>query len=344
MRNFFNILVTGSAGYIGSHACLQLLESGFRVIGVDNYSRGNRGATAILNTYEAFKFVETDIRDVKKLVELFQSYEIEAVMHFAAYSYVGESCEKPIMYYQNNVGGSLALLSAMDQARVPRLVFSSTCATYGEPDEDSIPINESCVQRPINPYGRSKLMVETAIRDFCASTESHENFACAILRYFNVAGADSQGRLGEDHRPETHLIPLCLETALGGREKIDIYGLDYPTPDGTCIRDYIHVTDLIDAHCKALDALSPEDQRVYNIGTGNGYSVKEVIDTCKTVAGNDFATRAVDRRPGDPPVLYADASAIQDELGWRATRSDLSTMIGDAWRWIQSHPEGFTNL
>ena len=342
MSGSSTILVTGSAGYIGSHACLQLLESGCRVVGVDNYSRGNRGATAVLRTYDAFSFIETDIHDTQMLIDIFRTHEIDAVMHFAAYTYVGESVERPILYYQNTVGGSLALLAAMGRAQIPRLVFSSTCATYGEPDSDHIPIQESCMQQPINPYGHSKLMVERAIRDYHASAESHADFAFAILRYFNVAGADPSGRLGEDHRPETHLIPLCLETALGKRETIDIFGLDYPTPDGTCIRDYIHVNDLIDAHRDALYMLKPGDQRIYNIGTGNGYSVKEVVDACKSVTGIDFATRQGDRRPGDPPVLCADASAVHKEVGWRPGRSDLETMIGDAWRWLRSHPDGFS--
>ena len=202
-------------------------------------------------------------------------------MHFAAYAYVGESCERPLMYYKNNVGGSLALLSAMGQARVPRLVFSSTCSTYGEPDAEHIPIREDCPQRPINPYGHSKLMVEQAIRDLSKSSEAPEGFASVILRYFNVSGTDPQGRLGEDHRPETHLIPLCLLTALGKRERIDIYGTDYPTEDGTCIRDYVHVCDLVDAHIAALQSLGPREQRIYNVGTGSGFSVHAVVDACK---------------------------------------------------------------
>ena len=266
-----NILATGSAGYIGSHACLQLLENGHRVVGIDNYSRGNRWATAVLNQFSTFTFVETDIRDMHKLANTFKECDIEAVTHFAAHAYVGESCERPLMYYNNNVGGSLALLSAMGQARVPRLVFSSTCATYGEPEAEYIPIREDCPQRPINPYGHSKLMVEQTIRDFSKSSEAPDGFASVILRYFNVAGSDPQGRLGEDHQPETHLIPLCLLTALGKRERIDIYGTDYPTGDGTCIRDYVHVCDLVDAHITALDSLGTEGQRTYNVGQVKGF-------------------------------------------------------------------------
>jgi len=336
-----NILVTGSAGFIGSHACLQLFEAGYRVVGVDNYSRGNREATEVLRQFDGFTFVKANIRDVHKLVNTFKKHDIEAVMHFAAYAYVGESCERPLMYYKNNVGGSLALLSAMGQAKVPRLVFSSTCATYGEPDAEYIPIREDCPQRPINPYGHSKLMVEQAMRDFSTSSEAPEGFASVILRYFNVAGADPQGRLGEDHQPETHLIPLCLLTALGKRERIDIYGTDYPTDDGTCIRDYVHVCDLVDAHIAALDGLEPGEERVYNVGTGNGFSVNEVVSACKTTTKIEFPTRSVDRRAGDPPILYADASAIQKEIGWVPQRGALTTMIGDAWRWFEVNPEGF---
>lgn len=336
-----NILVTGSAGYIGSHACLQLLENGHRVVGIDNYRRGNRAATAVLNQFFTFTFVETDIRDIRKLVNTCKEHDIEAVMHFAAYAYVGESCERPLTYYTNNVGGSLALLSAMGQAKISRLVFSSTCATYGKPDAVYIPIREDCPQRPINPYGHSKLMVEQAICDFSNSTEAPDGFAFVILRYFNVAGSDPQGRLGEDHRPETHLIPLCLLTAMGKRERIDIYGTDYPTADGTCIRDYVHVCDLVDAHMAALDSIGAGEQRIYNVGTGNGFSVHEVVDACKTVSKNNFSTRSIERRAGDPPVLYADASSIRREVGWQPRRAGLSAMIADAWRWFEANPNGF---
>lgn len=336
-----NILVTGSAGYIGSHACLQLLENGHRVVGIDNYSRGNQGTTEVLSQFDAFTFVKANIRDVHKLVNTFKKHHVDAVMHFAAYAYVGESCERPLMYYSNNVGGSLSLLSAMGQAKIARLVFSSTCATYGEPDAESIPIREDCPQRLINPYGHSKLMVEQAIHDFSKSSEAPEGFASVILRYFNVAGSDPQGRLGEDHQPETHLIPLCLLTALGKRERINIYGTDYPTPDGTCIRDYVHVCDLVDAHIAALDSLGSGDQRIYNVGTGNGFSVNAVVEACQTVTNNNFSTRSVERRAGDPPVLYADATSIRQKVGWHPRRADLSTMITDAWQWFKVNPEGF---
>lgn len=335
------ILVTGSAGYIGSHACLTLLEDGHQVVGVDNYSRGNRGATAVLEKFNQFLFVESDIRNRSGIIDILIENKIEAVMHFAAYAYVGESWHSPLKYYDNNVGGSLSLLQAIGEAGVAKLVFSSTCATYGQPAADQIPINENCLQKPINPYGRSKLMAEQAINDFADSPEAPENFSFVILRYFNVAGADSHGRLGEVHRPETHLIPLCLQAALGQKAIIDILGTDYPTNDGTCIRDYIHVTDLIDAHTDSLAMLGPGEKRVYNIGTGAGYSVAEVIAATKSVTHSDFETRVAARRPGDPPVLCADASRIHKEIGWAPRRGELEAILTDAWRWIEAHPVGF---
>ena len=332
-----NILVTGSAGFIGSHACLQLFEAGYRVVGVDNYSRGNREATEVLRQFDGFTFVKANIRDVHKLVNTFKKHDIEAVMHFAAYAYVGESCERPLMYYKNNVGGSLALLSAMGQAKVPRLVFSSTCATYGEPDAEYIPIREDCPQRPINPYGHSKLMVEQAMRDFSTSSEAPEGFASVILRYVNVAGADPQGRLGEDHQPETHLIPLCLLTALGKRERIDIYGTDYPTDDGTCIRDYVHVCDLVDAHILGLKWLEDgKGSDVFNLGTGDGFSVKEVIDHSRSVTNMAVPYEEGPRRAGDCTKLVSGSTKAVKELGWTPKRSTLKDMIADAWKWHQT--------
>lgn len=336
-----NILVTGSAGYIGSHACLYLLEDGHRVVGVDNYSRGNRGATAVLEQFKGYTFFEADVRNQDKIFNILTEEKIKAVIHFAAYAYVGESCQTPLKYYINNLGGSLSLLEAIGKAGVPKLVFSSTCATYGEPPSDPIPIREDCKQKPINPYGRSKLMVEQVIKDFADSNESPDGFCFTILRYFNVAGADPNGRLGEVHLPETHLIPLCLQAALGQKEYIDIFGTDYPTKDGTCIRDYVHVVDLIDAHIKTLNTLRSDDRRYFNVGTGRGYSVKEVIEACKKMTGNDFKTDEGTRRLGDPPVLYANSSNIQKEIGWVPHRRKLETMIADAWRWMMATPKGF---
>lgn len=336
-----NIIVTGSAGYIGSHACLKLLEDGHQVVGIDNYSRGNRGATAVLERFERFAFFHIDIRNQTKLFNILTDHQIEAVMHFAAYAYVGESCHTPLIYYSNNMCGSLSLLEAMGEAGITKLVFSSTCATYGEPSMNQIPICEDCAQNPINPYGRSKLMVEQAIKDFADSDQSPEGFCFVILRYFNVAGADPSGRIGEVHRPETHLIPLCLQAAIGQRERIDIFGTDYPTKDGTCVRDYVHVLDLIDAHIKSLNMLKPGDMKFYNVGTGLGYSVKEVVKACKNITNVDFETYEGARRLGDPPVLYADSSTVQNEIGWVSHRGKLDNMVADAWKWMKAHPEGF---
>jgi len=332
------ILVTGSAGYIGSHACLKLLEDGHHVVGVDNYSRGNLSTTVVLERFDEFTFFQVDVRNQDKLFNILTDHGIEAVMHFAAFAYVGESCHMPLLYYSNNVCGSLSLLTAMGEAGVTKLVFSSTCATYGEPSMKQSPISESCVQNPINPYGRSKLMVEQVIRDFANSNQSPDGFGFVILRYFNIAGADPQGRIGEDHRPETHLIPLCLQVALGQREEICIFGTDYPTQDGTCIRDYVHVLDLIDAHLRCLDSLGSGDRKVYNVGTGSGHSVREIIESCKKITGIDIDTYEVTRRVGDPPVLYADNSYIQQDLGFKPCYRNLDSIISDAWHWFKLHP------
>ncbi len=230
----------------------------------------------------------------------------------------------------------------MEQTGVNRFVFSSTCATYGEPTPQHIPITEDCPQRPINPYGRSKLAVEQMLFDHLhAKTAGGEEFAFATLRYFNVAGSDRNGRLGEDHDPETHLIPICLDVALGKRDAITIFGTDYDTPDGTCIRDYVHVDDLIDAHVTVMNSLRPGDGRAYNIGIGKGYSVREIIDAARRVTAVDFKAQEGPRRPGDPPILYADASKIRDELGWSAQITDLDEIIATAWHWRQTHPDGY---
>ena len=262
--------------------------------------------------------------------------DIEAVLHFGAMAYVGESVEQPLHYYRKNTASTLALLEAMETVGVEKIVFSSTCSSYGEPARDQIPIKESCEQRPINPYGASKLFCERLLFDHAnAKRIAGEPFAFAALRYFNVAGSDPEARVGEDHTPETHLIPICLQAALGEREHLSIWGTDYPTPDGTCIRDYVHVVDLIDAHITALDALTPGDARTYNIGIGTGYSVREVIEAAKRVTGIDFKVVEADRRPGDPPTLYADPAKIKRELGWSASYTDLDEIIATAWKWYQ---------
>jgi UDP-glucose 4-epimerase len=326
-----NILVTGAAGYIGSHAVKALLSAGHRVVALDNLSRGHRVSIA-----DDAHFVELDVRDTAAVLGVLRAEHIECVMHFAAFAYVGESVENPLLYYDNNTGGTLSLLRAVEQSECRRLVFSSTCATYGEPD--SMPIREETAQNPINPYGASKLFSERMIRELSRKLPS---FSCALLRYFNVAGVAADGTLGEHHDPETHLIPVVLQAALGVREKVVVFGDDYPTPDGTCIRDYIHVEDLVEAHIAVMEALRPGDLRVYNLGIGRGYSVKEILDAARSVVRRPFTVETGPRRPGDPPVLFADASRVSREIGWKAKRTDISATIESAWRWFQTHPMGY---
>jgi UDP-glucose 4-epimerase len=265
-----------------------------------------------------------------------REHRIDCVMHFAALAYVGESVTEPLRYYDNNTGGTLSVLKAVERAGTSRMVFSSTCATYGEPLE--MPIRETTPQSPINPYGWSKLLSEYMLRDYAAKTPG---FGYAALRYFNVAGSAADGAVGEDHDPETHLIPVILQAALGKREKITMFGEDYATPDGTCIRDYIHVEDLVDAHIRVMEALAPGDKRIYNLGIGKGYSVKEIVDAVRRVVDRPFRVEVGPRRPGDPPALYADASKIEKELGWRAQRTDIAETILSAWRWFSAHPDGY---
>jgi UDP-glucose 4-epimerase len=326
-----NVLVTGAAGYIGSHAAKVLLSSGHRVVALDNLSRGHRVALP-----SDLPFVEADVRDTARVLSVLQSEHIECVMHFAAFAHVGESVENPLLYYENNTGGTLSLLKAVSESECRRFVFSSTCATYGEPD--SVPIREETPQNPINPYGASKLFSERMLRELARKLP---NLSCAMLRYFNVAGAAADGTLGEHHEPETHLIPLILQTVLGLREKLVVFGDDYATPDGTCVRDYIHVEDLVEAHVAVMEALRPGDQRIYNLGIGRGYSVKEVLDAARRVLGRPFTIEMGPRRPGDPAALYADASKIHRELGWKAKRTDIGETIESAWKWFQTHPTGY---
>jgi UDP-glucose 4-epimerase len=337
-----NVLVTGGAGYIGSHAALRLMEDGHKVTVIDNLSRGNNGAVEALRKVGDVHFVHGDVGNQPLVQSLLQERSIEVVMHFAALTYVGESMQMPLRYYRNNAAASLALLEAMDVAGVTKMVFSSTAATYGEPPPQFIPINEACPQRPINPYGQSKLHVENMLFAYAhAKQQKKEEFAFAALRYFNVAGSDEQARIGEDHKPETHLIPICLEVALGQRPHITIFGADYPTSDGTCIRDYVHVADLIDAHVTAMHALQPGDMRTYNIGIGRGYSVREVIEACRRVTGIKFKEVEGSRREGDPPSLYADPAKLNRELKWKAKYTDLNEIIESAWRWRKAHPTGY---
>ncbi len=273
------ILVTGGAGFIGAHAALRLLQEGLAVTIVDDLSCGNRGAIEALQKVGPVHFVAGDVGDRDLMRRVMREAGTQCVWHFAALACVGESVEQPLRYYRQNTAASINLLSVMDELNVDQLVFSSTCATYGEPGPDVIPIHEACPQRPINPYGRSKLLVEQAVEDLAIARQTrHQAFHAAILRYFNVAGSDPEGRLGEDHDPETHLIPICLDAAQGRREGVKIFGTDYPTPDGTCIRDYIHVDDLADAHVKSLGHLDRGGDTVeVNVGTGVGSSVLEVL-------------------------------------------------------------------
>ena len=323
------VLVIGGAGYVGSHTVRQLLRSGHDVVVYDNLSRGHR------QSVPAETFVEGELADRQQLLRVFAEHGIEAVMHFAAFALVGESVAQPAIYYQNNVSAPLELLEAMRQAGVWRIVFSSTTATYGQPEK--IPIAECTPQLPINPYGFTKLVFEHALTDYAAAY----GFGCAALRYFNAAGASPDGDIGEDHDPESHLIPLVLQTALGQREKIGIFGEDYPTPDGTCIRDYIHVDDLADAHLKALALLEPGSNLQLNLGTGHGQSVKQIVEACRRVTGHPIPTTIEARRPGDPAELVADSSLAQRVLGWQPKYTDVEEIVNTAWKWHSSHPRGY---
>jgi len=326
-----NVMVTGGAGYIGSHAVKQLIEAGHQVVAIDNLYRGHRQAV-----HPKAVFRKIGLADTPALTDTLREFAVDCVMHFAALAYVGESVSEPLIYYQNNTAGAISLLLAMKAAGVKRLVFSSTCATYGEPTE--VPIVETMRQEPINPYGWSKWCVERVLRDY---SPSDPQFAFASLRYFNVAGSATDGSLGEDHDPETHLIPVVLQAAMGKRDKVTVFGTDYPTPDGTCIRDYIHVEDLCAAHLVAMEALQPGDARFYNLGIGRGYSVKEVLDSAKRVTGLEIPVEYGMRRPGDPAVLFADAQKLRRELGWSPRYTEIDSIVATAWNWMKSHPDGY---
>ncbi|MEB3292006.1 MAG: UDP-glucose 4-epimerase GalE [Synechococcales bacterium] len=321
------ILVTGGAGYIGSHAVLALRQAGYEVVILDNLVYGHAD---LVESVLKVELVIGDTNDRALLDELFQRHHFDAVMHFAAYAYVGESVSQPAKYYQNNVAGTLTLLEAMVAAGIQKFVFSSTCATYGIPSQ--VPIPEDHPQVPINPYGASKLMVERILSDF----DHAYGLRSVTFRYFNAAGADPQGQLGEDHQPETHLIPLVLLTALGKHPSVSILGTDYPTPDGTCIRDYIHVTDLAIAHILGLEYLLQGGMTDrFNLGNGNGFSVKEVIETARHVTGKPITVIEADRRPGDPPSLVGGSDRARKILGWQPQYSDLKEILTHAWNWHQ---------
>ncbi len=318
------ILVTGGAGYIGSHAIKQLLKRGYEVVAFDNLSEGHREFVLCDD------FVEGDLLDLEVLKETFECYSIGAVMHFAALTKVGESVENPQKYYQNNVIGGLNLLCVMLEHKVNDFIFSSSAAVYGDPSE--VPIPEDHPKKPINPYGRTKWIFEQILEDY---TRAY-GMRCVSLRYFNAAGSDSDGRIGEWHEPETHLIPIVLEAALGRRDHIEIFGIDYDAPDGTCIRDFIHVTDLAEAHVLALEQLKQgETNKVYNLGTGRGHSVRQVIETCRRVTGKEIKIVEGPRRPGDPPVLVADSSRAKRELSWIPRYPELEAIVETAWSWLK---------
>ncbi|MGB5963095.1 MAG: UDP-glucose 4-epimerase GalE [Coleofasciculaceae cyanobacterium] len=326
------ILVTGGAGYIGSHAVLALQDAGYEVVILDNLVYGHR---ELVETVLKVELIEGDVGNRELLDQIFKSREIAAVMHFAAYAYVGESVSQPAKYYRNNVVGTLTLLEAMCDAGIKNFVFSSTCATYGVPEQ--IPVVENQRQQPINPYGMTKLMVEHILNDF----DQAYGLRSVRFRYFNAAGADPQGRLGEDHHPETHILPLVLLTAMGKRESISIFGTDYDTADGTCIRDYIHVTDLAQAHVLGLEyLLKGGSTEVFNLGNGQGFSIKEVIEAARVVTGRPIAVTLADRRPGDPPVLVGSGEKARQILGWQPQYADLKTILAHAWQWHQKRHGG----
>lgn len=321
------ILVTGGAGYIGSHVALALLSSGYKIAILDNLVNGHR---ELVEAVLKIPVIVGDTGDRACLEKIFASHNIEAVMHFAAYAYVGESMVDPFKYYHNNVAKTITLLEAMLAAGVKKLVFSSTCAAYGIPK--FIPVSEDESSHPINPYGASKLMVERILTDFKAAY----GLESVCFRYFNAAGADPEGRLGEDHQPETHIIPLILLAALGKRPHISIYGTDYPTPDGTCIRDFIHVVDIAKAHILGLQyLLEGGETALFNLGNGNGYSIREIIQAAEQVTGKVIPVIECDRRPGDPPILVGSSKKANSILGWEPEYPQMVQMLKHAWNWHQ---------
>ncbi|WKY48611.1 UDP-glucose 4-epimerase GalE [Eubacteriaceae bacterium ES3] len=325
------ILVCGGAGYIGSHVVKTLLEKQFEVVVVDNLSTGHLKSLPVSVCFE-----EGDIRDSDFLNKVFLKHQIDGVMHFCANSLVGESMEKPILYYENNVSGTLNLLKAMVRNGVLKFIFSSTAAVYGEPE--ILPITEETKKNPTNTYGETKLAVEKML----PWLEKAYDLKYMVFRYFNAAGASENGEIGEDHTPETHLIPLILKTALGQREKISIFGTDYETDDRTCIRDYIHVMDIASAHILGMEKLFAGGQSdIFNLGQGKGFSVREIIEKSKELTETEFLVEEAARRPGDPAVLIAESQKAKQELGWQPVYSDVETIIKTAWEWHKNHPQGY---
>jgi len=325
------IFVTGGAGFVGSACLRHLLANGYEAVAFDNLAQGHREAVP------ADRLIVGDIADTAALVRAMQDFKADAVMHFAAATYVGESVTNPEYHYRNNIGGTLSLLGAMREVGVKRMLFSSTCATYGM--NPKVPMGEDSVQEPFSPYARTKLAVEWMIRDFAHAY----GMGFTLLRYFNASGADADGRHGEDHRPENHLIPLVLDVALGKRTHIDVFGTDYPTPDGTCLRDYVHTADLAQAHRLAIAATTDKTAEVFNIGTGVGQSVMEIISACEAVTGKKIAYKVCPRRPGDPPALVASPTKLMQQLSWKPQYTNIKDTIATAWEWHKSHPNGYTS-
>ena len=323
------ILITGGAGYIGSHAVRLFLTREHDVYVYDNLSRGHRQAVP------ANRLITGDLSNSMLLEDTCRRHSIEAIVHFAGLTYVGESVTEPGLYYHNNVAGTLSLLEAARLTGIRRIVFSSTAAVYGTPQR--VPIVETDVRAPINPYGDTKLTIEHMLAAYATA----HGIGYAALRYFNAAGASPDALIGEDHQPETHLIPLVLQVALGQRPHIDIFGTDYPTPDGTCVRDYVHVHDLAEAHLLALEHIEPGQGNAYNLGIGRGYSVREVIELCREVTGRKITARDVPARAGDPASLVADATAATERLKWRPRYIELREIIETAWQWHHTHPLGY---
>lgn len=324
------VLVTGGAGYIGSHTVQELRKEGVPVVVLDNLSTGHRQSVQDISFYEG------DIADAALVEDIIQKHGIKSIIHFAAKSQVGESLQKPELYFHENTVKTFNLLNTAFRAGIEQVVFSSTAAVYGIPDR--VPISENEILNPINPYGSTKRMIE----DYLGWIGRIHGIKWIALRYFNAAGASLDGSIGEDHRPESHLIPLVMQTALGLRSRMAVYGADYDTPDGSCIRDYIHVIDLARAHLLALNALEQDmPSRCYNVGTGRGYSVLEVIEKARLVTGINFNVEYEDQRTGDPPILVAESSLIKNDLGWQPEHSDLETILSSAWRWHNSHPQGY---
>ena len=323
------VLVCGGAGYIGSNMTAMFAAEGFEPVVFDNLSTGHRSAVG------SAEFVDGDLADYKLLIKTLKKHKIEAVMHFAAFIEAGESVRFPLKFYHNNVSNTQNLLLAMESCGVDKFVFSSTAAVYGIPEQ--VPITEDSPKQPINPYGETKLAVER----MCHHQSQAGKLRYATLRYFNASGAGANGSLGEDHRPESHLIPLIIKAAMGKNSEVQIYGTDYPTPDGTCIRDYIHIEDLCRAHLLALEKLDQSNELIYNLGNGEGYSVRQVIETVKQVSGKDFKVIETVRRPGDSPILTSDATKARTELGWKPEFPELEKTIATAWHWHNKHPDGY---